>query len=74
MGSGGLSGDWATVAEAAEYLGVSPQTVRAWCKGGELRSVKLGHRTVRIAISSVEQYLERKAMSDRAMTKGVSVK
>ena len=54
-----LAGDWVTPEHAAEYLGVSKQTVRAWCKAGKLRSAKLGHHTVRISTSSIEQMLER---------------
>ena len=54
-----LSGDWVTPEQAAEYLGVSKQTVRAWCKAGKLKSVKLGHHTVRIAVSSIERMMER---------------
>lgn len=54
-----LSGDWVTPEEAAEYLGVSKQTVRAWCLAGKLRSAKLGHHTVRISVTSIEQMLER---------------
>lgn len=54
-----LSGDWVTPEEAAAYLGVSKQTVRAWCRAGKLRGAKLGHHTVRISTSSIEQMLER---------------
>lgn len=54
-----LVGDWVTPEQAAEYLGVSKQTVRAWCKAGKLRSAKLGHHTVRISTSSIEKLLER---------------
>lgn len=54
-----LVGDWVTPEQAAEYLAVSKQTVRVWCRAGKLRSAKLGHHTVRIAVSSIEQMLER---------------
>ena len=54
-----LAGDWVTPEEAAAYLGVSKQTVRAWCAAGKLKSAKLGHHTVRIAVSSIEQLMER---------------
>lgn len=51
--------DWVTPGEAAEYLGVSKQTVKAWCRLGKLRSTKLGHHTVRISVASLEQMMER---------------
>jgi len=54
-----LGGDWVTPGEAAAYLGVSKQTVRAWCAAGKLKSAKMGHHTVRISVSSIEQMLER---------------
>lgn len=54
-----LVGDWVTPEEAAVYLGVSKQTVRAWSRAKKLDSRKLGHHTVRIAVSSIERMLER---------------
>lgn len=53
-----LTADWVTPQEAADYLGVSKQTVRAWCKGGRLVSSKLGYRTLRISAASIEKMLE----------------
>ena len=54
-----LVSDWVSPEEAAKYLGVSKQTVRAWCRLGKIRSTKLGHHTVRISVASLEQMLER---------------
>lgn len=45
--------------EAAEYLGVHVQTVRAWIRSGRLRASRLaGQRALRIAASDLRSVLE----------------
>lgn len=45
--------------EAAEYLGVHVQTVRAWIRSGKLRASRLtGQRALRIAASDLQSVLE----------------
>jgi excisionase family DNA binding protein len=45
--------------EAAEYLGVHVQTVRAWIRSGRLRARRLaGQRALRISASDLEAVLE----------------
>jgi excisionase family DNA binding protein len=46
--------------EAAEYLGVSKETVTAWCKKGALRHVKFG-RSLRIRKEWCIEFLEERA-------------
>ena len=52
-----LTTDWVTPQEAADYLGISKQTIRAWCKEGRLISSKLGYRTLRISAASIEKLM-----------------
>jgi excisionase family DNA binding protein len=44
--------------EVAEALGVSVQTVARLIERGDLETVRVGVRFVRIPIESVEQYLQ----------------
>lgn len=45
--------------EAAEYLGLHVQTVRAWIRSGKLRASRLtGQRALRIAASDLQSVLE----------------
>ena len=46
-----------TVAEVAEYLSVSDQTVRRWIKQNELPAFKL-NRELRVRESDLEAFLE----------------
>lgn len=48
--------------EVAEHLGVDIRTVDAIIKRGELRTVLVGQRHVRIHAESLTVYLERKAV------------
>jgi excisionase family DNA binding protein len=45
--------------EAAEYLGVHVQTIRAWVRSGRLRASRLaGHRALRIKATDLQSVLE----------------
>ncbi len=44
--------------EAAEILAVSVKTVRRYIAAGELDAVRLGRRTIRIRIDSLDRIIE----------------
>lgn len=50
-----------TVAETAEYLQVSPKTVRRLIADGELTGYRMGqsHRTIRVDLNEVDEQLMR---------------
>ena len=50
--------DWVSPKEAAAMLGLSKQTIRKWCKSGQLESVKLGYNVIRISTASIERFME----------------
>ena len=54
-----LIGDWVSPQEAAEYIGVSKQTVRALWRSGKLIGAKVGYRTLRISTVSIEKMMEK---------------
>jgi excisionase family DNA binding protein len=47
-----------SVAEAAEYLGVNPMTVRNMLTDGRLKACTLGPRILRIRLSDIESALQ----------------
>lgn len=50
--------DWMSPEEAASYLNLSKPTIRKMVKDGRLDAHRLGYRTVRITMNSVEKMLE----------------
>lgn len=56
----------ATKTEVAGFLGVSVRTVDRLRETGELETVLVGRRSVRITVSSVAHYLERQANAPAA--------
>ena len=46
-----------SIAQAADYLGVTPLTIRNMLHDGRLRAYNLGHRVLRIRISDIEAAL-----------------
>lgn len=44
--------------EAASRLGVTPHTVRGWCRSGELRASQLGGRIWRIDPADLDAWVE----------------
>ena len=48
--------EWATVAQAAEFLQLNPMTILRWIKAGKLPASKLG-KSYRIAMKDVTKYL-----------------
>ena len=55
--------DYLTISEIAEILNISKQMVYAIIRSGELTAIKLGPRSVRIARSEFERYLNDKILS-----------
>ncbi len=51
--------DYMRVKEVAAQLSVSEQTVRKLLRAGELQSIRIGKRAVRITRGSVDAYLWR---------------
>lgn len=43
-----------TIQETAEYLGVSPQTVRRYITQGLIRAERVGPRLIRVDLSSLQ--------------------
>ena len=46
-----------TIQEVAEIMRVHQDTVKKWIERGELSCVRLGHRTIRILQSDVDQFI-----------------
>ena len=53
----GGPGDWLTVGEAAEALGVSASSVRHWCSGGRIEARKIG-RSWKVPASEAKRIRE----------------
>lgn len=47
-----------SLADAAEALAVSPCTVRRYIASGQLEAVRLGRKTLRIKIESIERFID----------------
>ncbi|KAA1397743.1 helix-turn-helix domain-containing protein [Aeromicrobium ginsengisoli] len=47
-----------SLADAAEALAVSPRTVRRYIASGQLEAVRLGRKTLRIKIESIERFID----------------
>jgi excisionase family DNA binding protein len=53
---------WLTVAEGAEYAGISRDTVYTACERGELRHARIGgRRAIRLKTEWIDAWLERHA-------------
>ena len=71
MGEGEAPGEWLTVAEAADYLRVSKDTIYRWAKQGKLTLYKLGKLT-RLKRSELDELVTPKPKEGAAHgTKGV---
>src|SRR5438270_2238809 len=57
---GGTMKTWLTVAEGAEYAGISRDTVYTACERGELRHARVGgRRAIRLKPEWIDAWLER---------------
>jgi excisionase family DNA binding protein len=54
-----------SVAKAAQYLTVSPWTIRSWLRTGRLRGQKAGARVV-IAAEELDRFLKPRPVTSRA--------
>lgn len=50
---------WFSVAEIAEYLGVSPNTIRKWIRTGKIPFCRL-NGAIRFDINEIEQWTAKK--------------
>ena len=50
--------EWLTLQEAADYLRLSPHTIRAWIRHRALPAVKLSATVVRIRRDKLEAWVE----------------
>jgi excisionase family DNA binding protein len=58
---------WLTVAEAAEYSGVSRDTIYTACERSELRHIRIsGRRSIRMRPVWIDEWLERHARGGHA--------
>lgn len=44
--------------DAADFLAVSPKTVRRYIAAGDLDAVRLGRRTIRITAESLDKFID----------------
>jgi len=44
--------------DAAATLAVSPRTVRRYISNGQLEAVRLGRKTLRIKVDSIERFID----------------
>ena len=57
---------WLNVAEAAEYAGVSRDTIYTACERREIRQARLGgRRAIRLRVEWIDAWLERHALDVR---------
>ena len=59
--SAGTESTWLTPRQAADYLGVSIDTIYDACAAGGLKHVKLGHRTIRLRREWIDRWTEERA-------------
>ena len=53
---------WLTVAESAEYAGVSRDTIYTACERGKLHHARIGgRRSIRVKVQWIDAWLERHA-------------
>lgn len=53
-----------SLAEAADSLAVSTRTVRRYIADGQLEAVRLGRKTLRIKIDSIERFIDAKPVGN----------
>ena len=53
-----------SLADTAEALAVSTRTVRRYIADGQLEAVRLGRKTIRIKIDSIERFIDAKPVGN----------
>lgn len=59
-----MHGGLLTVEEVADILRLTIRTVQGYIRAGDIPSVRLGHRTVRVRQSDLDAYLASRGQSD----------
>ncbi len=53
-----------SLADAADALGVSARTIRRYIADGQLEAVRLGRKTLRIKVHSLERFINAKPVGN----------
>lgn len=56
--------------EAAQALAVSPKTVRRYIAAGELEAVRLGHKTIRVKVESLDRLIDAHPVNGWSTSRG----
>jgi excisionase family DNA binding protein len=54
-----------TIADAAEELAVCPRTIRRYIATGQLQAIRLGPRSIRVRVDSIEQLVDDSTFGNR---------
>ncbi len=54
-----------SLADAAAALAVSTRTVRRYIADGQLEAVRLGRKTLRIKVDSIERFIDARPVGNR---------
>jgi excisionase family DNA binding protein len=57
-----------SIGDAADALAVSPRTVRRYISDGQLDAVRLGRKTPRIKVDSIERFIDARPVGGLAVT------
>ena len=55
-----ISHSWVTIVEAAQLVGMHPESIRRAIRTGELEAARLGHRTYRIEKTALDAWWQSK--------------
>jgi excisionase family DNA binding protein len=55
-----------SITDAADALAVSTRTVRRYIADGQLEAVRLGRKTLRIKVDSIERFIDARPVGGRA--------
>jgi len=50
--------EWLTLEDVAKELNLQYQTVKQWALSGKLPSIKLGHRTIRVSRTQLNEFMK----------------
>ena len=53
-----------SIGDAAEALAVSTRTVRRYISDGQLDAVRLGRKTLRIKVDSIERFIDARSVGN----------
>ena len=53
-----ITGRFVSIGDAADALAVSTRTVRRYIADGQLHAVRLGRKTLRIKVDSIERFID----------------